>query len=113
MAILRLVHKLAVGLVIDIPTQVVDDKKIQQAVIIDVEPRSPHRPERAEFFVRMSQPRFLRDIGERSIAIVVIELVSVHAAYKDVFISVVVVVSERHQLSSTQQKETWQEALKV
>src|ERR1039458_323131 len=96
MAIFRLVHELAGGLVIEIPAEIVDDEKIQETVVIYVHPGAADGPKRPVFLVGTSESRFLGHVGERSIAVIVVERVPVDAAHKDVFISVVVVVADSY-----------------
>jgi len=94
MAIFRLAHELAVGLVVEIPAEIVDDEKIEKPVVIYVHPRAPDRPKRPVLFVGTSKSSFFCHVGERSVAIVVVKRVPVNTAHKNIFISVVVIVSD-------------------
>src|ERR1019366_3956413 len=53
-------------------------------------------PERPVLFVKVGESRLFSDISKSPVTVVVVEGVSIHAADKDVLVSVVVVVSDGH-----------------
>ena len=72
------------------PIGIVRNYKVKQAVIVVVEPRCVH----TECLVRLAtNARFLRDVGECPISIVVVENISARTADEQVLIAVVVVIS--------------------
>src|ERR1035438_3838404 len=79
------------------PLQVIQHEEVQEAVIVHVHPGSGNGPQRAEFRVAtLVQSRFLRDIGERAVAVVVIQRIPVNARDKQVGVAVVVVIAGSH-----------------
>ncbi len=94
MAVLAMPVAFAQRLVIDVPLQIVDDHQIEQSIVIDVDPRPGHGPERPVLGIRLVEPSFRRDIGKGPVAIVVIERIAVDARDKNVFVAIVVVVSD-------------------
>src|ERR1041385_743168 len=96
MTVLRLISEPAVGFLSPLPLQVVDDKEIEQAVIIYIHPGSAHRPQGSVFRVRFGEARLLANIREGAVPVIVIESVAVNACYEDVFEPVIVVVSNRN-----------------
>src|SRR5437016_11003921 len=87
MAILRFSVEAAVRLLTSVPTQIIHDKKIQQAVIIYIYPSRAHRPQWPVIFIRMqerTQVRLFRNVGECSVPIVVIKRTPVDTSDKDI-----------------------------
>ena len=83
---------LADGLMVEIPLQVVDDYKIEQSVIVYIDPGGGDRPQRSILRIGLVQARFGCNIAERSVPVVVIERVAINARDKDIFVAVVIVV---------------------
>ncbi len=94
MAVVVMTVTFADGLVIEIPLQIVDDDEVEQAVVVDVDPGGGDGPERAVLGVGLVEAGFGGDVGESSVAVVVIERVAVDAGDEDVFVAVVVVVAD-------------------
>ena len=82
------------GFVFNIPLQVVDNQKVQQAVIIHIHPDRANGPERPIFGIRLVEPGLGCYVGECAVSVVVIERVSVHARDKDIFVPIIVVVGD-------------------
>ena len=74
--------------------KVVDHEQIEQPIVVDIHPRGADRPERAVFVIGLVDPGLLRDIGEGAVSVVVIEVVAVDAADKEILVAVVVVVAD-------------------
>ena len=94
MAILAMPIALANRLVVEIPFQIVDDDQIEQAVVVHVDPGRRYRPKRPILWIGLVQPRLRRNIGESSVAVVVVQRVAIHARHKNIFVSVIVVVAD-------------------
>ena len=89
--------KAAQRLVAVLPLQIVENEKIEQPVVIDVDPGRRDGPQRAEFrIVGVVQSGLGGDVGEGAVAIVVIQSVAVNARHEDVGISVVIVIANSH-----------------
>ena len=73
--------------------QIVDDEEIEQAVVVEVEPSGGDGPRLAEFWDDSGYARFRGDIGEGAIAVVVEELIAVHAGDVEVDEAIVVVIA--------------------
>src|SRR5215468_1715826 len=82
------------GLVIEIPLEIVNNDQVEEAVVVNVNPRSRNRPERAVFRIRLVETGLGRDISESPVPVVVIERVAIDAGDEDVFKPIVVVVSD-------------------
>src|SRR5262249_29163934 len=96
MAVVAMSVDLAVRLGLRIPLQIINDNQIEQTVIIYVHPRSRDGPERPILCVRFVQSCFGGDIRECSIPIIVIKSVVIDASYKNIFVTIVVIVSDGH-----------------
>ena len=94
MTVFRLTVRLAVRLSVDVPTHVIHDKKIEKAVVVYIDPSSANGPQRAIFLVGLREAGCFGDVGERAVAIVVVERVAVDAGDKDVFVPVVIVIAD-------------------
>src|SRR5271163_3082669 len=94
MAVFRLAFPLAVRLLVDVPTHVVHDEKIQEAVVVDVDPSRADGPQRPVLLIRLRESSFLGDVREGAVAIVVVERVAMDAAVKDIFVAVVIVIAD-------------------
>src|SRR5438067_1231012 len=92
MTVIAMTVALANGFMVEIPLQVVDDYKIEQSVIVYIDPGGGDRPHRSILRIGLVQARFGYSISERSIPVVVIERVVMNARDKDVFVAVVIVV---------------------
>src|SRR5260370_35231328 len=79
-------HVLAAPDVVEIPLNVAEDHEIEQAVVVQVHPGSTRGPTAA------ADSGFFRDVGDRAIAIVVIELVAAVGRHVKIFKPVVSVV---------------------
>ena len=79
-----------------IPFHIVHDKQVQQSVVIYIHPRSAHRPQWSILFIWFRDSGFLRNVGKRSISVVVVQRVPVHPAHKNILKSIVVVIPDRH-----------------
>src|ERR1700728_380655 len=94
MAVVGDIAEVAECLLAVAPLHVVDDKQIQQAVVVDIYPGSGFSPQRTVLWiVRIAQTCLPRHVGEGSIAIVAVERVAVHAGDKDVRAAIVVVIA--------------------
>src|ERR1019366_6672274 len=80
-------------LVLSIPLEIVDDYQVQETIIIHVHPNPTHPPERAVLRIGLIESCLGGYIGECSVSVVVVERIVVHAADKNVFVSVVIVVA--------------------
>ena len=89
----------------DIPLQIIDHQQIKKPVVVDVDPNGAHGPERAKFGIGFIQPCLGGDIGERAVAVVVIQRVAVHAGDEHVVVPIVVVVgnSDPHVVARARQ----------
>src|SRR5581483_3708872 len=87
----RLAHRLVSA----VPGEIIHDEQVQPAIVVYIQPGPANRPERTVLAVRLVQPRFPSDIREGPVAIVVIQAIAKHTADEQVFITVVVVVSDR------------------
>ena len=96
MTVLRLAVEFAVGLLIDVPTQVIHNKKIQKSVIVYVYPHRPDRPQRTILRVPLCQSGFLGHVREGTIAIIVVQDISIDSAHKDILIAIVIEVADGH-----------------
>ena len=75
------------------PVQVAGHEQVEVRIVVVVQPGRPHRP---QFLGAGSDPRDtgpLRDVGERSVALVAIEDVPVHTGHVEVGRAIVVEVS--------------------
>ena len=80
-----------------VPLQVVHDEKIEQAIIVHIDPGGRRRPERTVFGIpELMEACFLRHIGERAVAIVVVQGVAVDACHENIRKAVVVVIADGH-----------------
>src|ERR1700691_571822 len=96
MTILRPTFGFAVRFFVHIPCHIVHDEKVQQPIIINVHPGAADRPQRPVLLVGLGQARFSGYVGERSIAVVVIEGVAMNSGNKNVVKAVVVVIADGH-----------------
>src|SRR5271168_2501078 len=94
MAVVAMAVTFADGLVVEIPLQVVDNDEVEQAVVVDIDPGGGDGPERSVLGVGLVQPGFGGDVGEGSVAVVVVERVAVDARDENVFKAVVVVIAD-------------------
>src|SRR5258707_4080941 len=94
MAIVAVPIALAEGFTLRPPLHVVDDNKIEQPVVVYVDPRGADGPERTEFLVRLIETGFCGHVRKGAVAVVVIQRVAVHARDKNVFAAVVVVIGD-------------------
>ena len=82
------------GVVVDVPFQVVDYDEVEQAVVVHVHPGGGDGPERSVLGVGLVEAGLGGDVGEGSVAVVVIERVAINAGHEDVFVPVIVVVAD-------------------
>ena len=80
-------------MVFEIPLHVTKNHEIEQAIVIEVHPSRAGGPAAA------AHARFFRDIGKRSVAVVVVQPVAAVFGDKQVFETVVVVIAYRHAVS--------------
>ncbi len=77
------------------PLQVVDDEQIEQAVVVHVDPDGGNRPKWAILGIDpLVEAGLLCHVGERAVAVVVIERVAVDAGDKDIRVAIVVVIAD-------------------
>ena len=93
MAVIQALSRGASRLGIDVPAQIVHNDQVQQSVVVDIHPCPADGPERTVFGIGLVEPSLLGHVGERSVAVVVVERVVVDATHEDVLVSVVVVVA--------------------
>jgi len=74
--------------VVEIPLDVAENHEVEQAVIIQVHPGSARGPAAA------ADAGFFRDIGERAVAIVMIELVAAVGGHVQIFEAIVVIIAD-------------------
>src|SRR5579862_1733078 len=84
------------GFMLEVPFHVIHDQQIKQTIIIYIDPDSADGPERPVFRIGFVEPGLCRYIGEGSVSVVVVERIFVHTCDKNIFVSVVVVVADRH-----------------
>src|SRR5579863_1634565 len=96
MAVIAMPVTFAHRLVFSIPLQIINDDQVEQAIVVYVDPRRGHRPQRAIFGIGLAQSGFRGDVGKRAVAIVVVKSVAVDAGDEDVFVAIVVVVANGH-----------------
>src|SRR3984957_6244586 len=96
MTIVAVTVSLAHRLRVEIPLQIVDDDQIEQAVIVHVDPRGRYGPKRTILRVRLVESGFGGHVGESSVAVVVIKRIGIPPRDKNVFVTVVVVVTDRN-----------------
>ena len=105
MAVIAVTLNVAGRFVVKLPLQIVDDHQIQQAVIIDVHPNTAHRPQWPIFGIGFVETSLGRHIREGAIAVVVVKRIAVNAGDEDVFVPVVVVITDgdTHVIADTSQ----------
>ncbi len=83
--------------IVEVPLHVAQHDEIEQAIVIEVHPGCGRRPTAA------AGAGALRDIGEGSVSVVVIEMVAAEAGYIEIVVSVIVVVADSyaHVVSDT------------
>src|SRR6266536_6719827 len=96
MTVFGLTVEFAVRLPADVPAEIVDDEEIKQAIIVHVHPSGAHGAKRPIVLKRMGVTGFFRYIGERAIPVVVVESITVDAGDENVFVAIVVVITDRH-----------------
>ena len=84
----------AEGILVDLPMAVVDDKEIEQSIVVVVEPARSDGPHFLAMGVRSSDAGFGCYVGEGSVAVVAKELVAGNIGDEDVRIAVVVEVAD-------------------
>src|ERR1035441_5364227 len=77
------------------PAAVVENEQIEVAVVIVVHPAGSRAPHLLPFVTSPGNPGLLRDVGKRSIAIVVVEMVAGYTGDIDILPAVVVVIAYR------------------
>src|SRR5579862_858480 len=77
-----------------VPLQIINDDEIQQSVIVHIDPHGADRPERTKLTVGLVEASPFGDIGEGAVPVVVVERVVMQARYEDIFVTIVVVVSD-------------------
>jgi len=85
-----------VGCSSDVVVQVIHDKKIEQAVVVVIEPSCGDRPRFSEVGNHTGDPRLLGYVGEGAVSIVVQELVVVDAGNVKIDEAIIVIVSDGH-----------------
>jgi hypothetical protein len=85
---------MASGLGVDVPAQVVDHDRSSRPSLLTSTHAPPTDHSGPYSGSGLLSPAFGRDVGERSVAVVVVERVAVHAAHEDVLVAVVVVVAD-------------------
>src|ERR1035437_4945690 len=94
------------GFVLEVPSEIVDHKEVQQAIVIHVQPRPADRPQGSVLLVRLIESGFRRDIGESAVAVVVVQPVLMNSANKDVLVTVVVIVSDGDAIVETRARQS-------
>src|SRR5260370_23766709 len=94
------------GFGLEIPSEIVDHKEVQEAVVIDVQPRSANRPQESVLLVRLIESGFHRDIGECAVAVVVVQPVLMNSANKDILVAIVVIVSNGDAIVETSARQS-------
>src|SRR6185312_11133887 len=94
MAVLAMPVTFAQRLVIDVPLQIIDDHQVEESVVVHVDPGPGDGPEWTILRIELVQPGLRRDVGECSISIIVIKRVAVYTGYKNVFVTIVVIISD-------------------
>jgi hypothetical protein len=89
----------------DVPGHVVDYEEVEQPVVVYIQPRAAHRPQRAVLRVGLVQPGFFSDIGKGAVAVVMIKLVAMHAADENILIAVVIVIADGNPVRKTGARE--------
>ena len=84
-----------VRVLVDFPVAVVDDEKIEEAVIVVVEPACTYGPHLLAVSMRSGDPGFGSDISKRPVAIIEEELVVRDVGNEDVGMPIVVAVADR------------------
>src|SRR5690348_14251845 len=78
-AILRLALVSAIGFLLAVPRDVIDDEQIEQSIVVDVDPCASDCPKRPVLLIRLGHAGFFRQVGERAVSIVVVESVAINA----------------------------------
>ena len=82
------------GILVDLPHAVVDHEQIQFPVIVVIEPAGAYRPHLFAIHLCAREASSSCDIGERTIAVVVEELIRGYVREKNVGASIIVVVPD-------------------
>ena len=83
----------AIGVLVHFPMAVVDDKEIEETIVVVVEPARAYRPHLLAMGLRTSNARLRGDVSECPIAVVVKELIAGHVGNENVGATIVVVVT--------------------
>ena len=91
----------AIWVLIDLPVAVVNDEKIEKAIIVVVKPACPNRPHLFAMRLRSGHTCFCGDFSECAIAVIVKELIACHVRNENVCATIVVVVtnSDSHAIA--------------
>src|SRR5947209_14655152 len=94
-AVIGLAFVRAQRLQVILPLHVIHDEQIEQTVVVYVYPSCRDGPERAVFgVVPAIEAGFLCDVGECTVAVVVVERVAMDAGDKDIRMAVVIVIAD-------------------
>src|SRR5215469_16069314 len=94
-----------VGVLIDFPNAIVHHEKVEQSVIVVIEPTCANRPHLLTIELGAGEPCLRGDVSKGSVAIVVEQLISGDVGQKDIGPTVVVVVPNCYAHSVTSSRD--------